>query len=247
MNRYNKKINVKLLSIFLSIAIVMVGIGTPIEVSAAKRPSICTAKEWDVLKRVNKERMKKKLQPLATFKKFQSAADVRVSEVTSYFSHTRPNGSSCFTIFKEKKIPYVMAGENIAAGYRTSADVMKGWMNSPGHKQNILKSEFTHMGVGYTKGGSYGTGWVQLFVGENVNKPTVSGLKLSKKGTIKAKRGTSIEKMNLYLTYKSKSYGTCYVPLLDKMCKGYKKTKKGTQTVKAVYQGRTIKFKVKLS
>ena len=156
MNQYNKKTNVKALSIFLTIAIVMVSIGTPIEVSAASRPSICSTKEWDVLKRVNKERLKKKLQPLATFKKFQSAADVRASEVTSYFSHTRPNGTSCFTIFKEKKIPYGMAGENIAAGHRTSADVMRGWMNSPGHKQNILNSEYTHMGVGYTTGGSYG-------------------------------------------------------------------------------------------
>ncbi len=247
MKQYKKKTKLQVLSIFLTIAIAIVGIGTPIEASAASRPSICSTKEWDVLKRVNKERLKKNLQPLATFKKFQSAADVRASEVTSYFSHTRPNGTSCFTVLNEKKIPYGAAGENIAAGYRTSSEVMKGWMNSPGHKQNILTPQFTHIGIGYAAGGSYGTGWVQLFVGENVSKPTVSGLKLSKKGTIKAKKGTSIEKMNLYLTYKSKSYGTCYVPLLDKMCKGYKKTKKGTQTVKAVYQGRTIKFKVKLS
>lgn len=247
MKQYKTKTKIQALSIFLFVVITWVSISTPIEAAAAARPSICSSKEWDVLKRVNKERMKKKLQPLATFKKIQSAADIRTREVGTFFSHTRPDGTSCFTVLKDNKIFYQTAGENIAAGYRSSADVMKGWMNSPGHRQNILNSVYTHIGMGYKIGGSYGTSWVQLFAGETQGKPTVSGLKLSKKGTIKAKKGTSIEKMNLYLIYKSDAYGTCYVPVLDKMCKGYKRTKKGTQTVRVTYQGQTLKFKVKLT
>lgn len=61
-------------------------------------------------------------------------------------------------------ITYRYAGENIAAGQRTPPETMDGWMNSPGHKANILKPEFTHIGVGYLTGGEYRTYWTQMFV-----------------------------------------------------------------------------------
>ena len=62
-------------------------------------------------------------------------------------------------------ITYRYAGEYIAAGQRTPPETMDGWMNSPGHKANILKPEFTHIGVGYLTGGEYRTYWTQMFVG----------------------------------------------------------------------------------
>jgi uncharacterized protein YkwD len=58
---------------------------------------------------------------------------------------------------------YRMAAENIAAGHRSPADVVKGWMNSPGHRANILNCGFTQIGVGYATGGTHGTYWTQNF------------------------------------------------------------------------------------
>jgi len=79
-------------------------------------------------------------------------------------SHTRPNGTSCFTVLSELGVGYSASGENIAAGQKTPQAVMESWMNSSGHKANILNPDFTHIGVGYAEGGNYGTNWVQLFV-----------------------------------------------------------------------------------
>ena len=60
-------------------------------------------------------------------------------------------------------ITYKSAGENIAKGYKTPDAVVKGWMNSPGHRANILSSSFTHIGVGYVENGNY---WTQMFIGK---------------------------------------------------------------------------------
>lgn len=105
--------------------------------------------EWEVLTLTNKERMKEGLAPLSTFPSLQSATDIKKSELLSLFSHTRPNGSSCFSVFSELSISYLSAGENIAGGYLNDEAVVNGWMNSTGHRANILTDGFTHMGVGY--------------------------------------------------------------------------------------------------
>lgn len=80
----------------------------------------------------------------------------------SYFSHTSPTYGSPFAMMKSFGISYRTAGENIAKGYKTPAAVVDGWMNSSGHRANILNSSFTHIGVGYVADGSY---WTQMFVG----------------------------------------------------------------------------------
>lgn len=124
--------------------------------------------EWEVLTLTNKERMKEGLAPLSTFPSLQSATDIRKSELLSLFSHTRPNGSSCFSVFSELSISYLSAGENIAGGYLNAEAVVNGWMNSTGHRANILTDDFTHMGVGYlneTRTDCFPHQWVQLFVG----------------------------------------------------------------------------------
>ena len=78
------------------------------------------------------------------------------------FSHTRPDGRSCFTALTDLGISYGGAGENIAYGQSSPEEVMTAWMNSSGHRANILNSSFTKLGVGVYKSGNT-IYWVQLF------------------------------------------------------------------------------------
>ncbi len=121
------------------------------------------ALENEVIKLVNAERTKRGLSKLTTNSKMAAASDKRAKEISTKFSHTRPNGKSCFTVFAEYGIKTGYAGENIAYNYSSAAkDVVNMWMNSPGHKDNILNSKFKTIGVGlYVKEGRYY--WVQLF------------------------------------------------------------------------------------
>jgi len=97
----------------------------------------------------------------------QHAAGLRADEIVSLFDHTRPDGQSCFSVFEEYSITYHAVGENIAkatTGYKSPAGVIEMWMNSAGHRENILNPDFTSMGIGY----AIGNGWehfVQLFMG----------------------------------------------------------------------------------
>lgn len=90
------------------------------------------------------------------------AANIRAKELSDSFSHTRPNGSSCFTALSELGISYGTAGENIAAGYSSSQSVMEGWRSSSGHYQNIISSKFKKIGIGVNiiNNQYY---WVQIF------------------------------------------------------------------------------------
>ena len=122
----------------------------------------------EVVRLVNVERAKEGLPALGTFDSLTKAAEIRAPETAKLFSHNRPDGSSCFTALDAtgaSKGAYT-SGENIAAGSSTAADVVEQWMNSPGHRANILNKDFTHIGVGYSKSNSgYGHYWVQMFVG----------------------------------------------------------------------------------
>lgn len=126
-----------------------------------------SAFEQEVIDLVNAERAKAGLQPLAADLELTRVARLKSQDMrdSSYFDHISPNYGSPFDMMDEFGITYRAAGENIAAGQRTPAETMEGWMNSPGHKANILKSEFTHIGVGYTTGGEYRSYWTQMFVG----------------------------------------------------------------------------------
>ncbi|MFT8319148.1 MAG: CAP domain-containing protein [Sporolactobacillus sp.] len=83
----------------------------------------------------------------------------------NYFDHQSPTYGSPFDMMKQYGISYSYAGENIAAGQKTPEEVVDGWMNSPGHRANILNANFTTIGVGYVQGGSYGSYWTQEFIG----------------------------------------------------------------------------------
>ena len=82
-----------------------------------------------------------------------------------YFSHTSPTYGSALDMMKKYGVSYRTAGENIAKGQKTPEAVMKGWMNSSGHRANILNSAYSHIGVGYAKDSKGNTYWVQIFKG----------------------------------------------------------------------------------
>lgn len=116
-----------------------------------------------VVNLVNKERAKAGLNPLTLDKNIEAAALIRAKETEISFSHTRPNGSSFSTVLRENGISFRGAGENIAWGQRSPEEVMNGWMNSSGHRANILNANFTKIGVGYYKSASGRNYWTQLF------------------------------------------------------------------------------------
>lgn len=118
-----------------------------------------------VISIVNQNRKKQGLEALTMDEKLMKAAQDRAKELTKSFSHTRPNGTSCFTIFEKYKITPTASGENIAAGQRSAADVMDSWMNSQGHKENIMNNKFKKIGVGLVivPNDMYSYYWVQMF------------------------------------------------------------------------------------
>ena len=122
--------------------------------------------QLEVLRLVNVERKKAGLKELSYYNVGQVAGDTRANELTKSFSHTRPDGRDCFSVFTDYGIHAYSMGENIALGHTTPQEVVTGWMNSPGHRANILNPDFTHLIVG-VKGDVSGTGavWVQLFLG----------------------------------------------------------------------------------
>lgn len=113
---------------------------------------------------VNEERRKFGLMPLKPSASLMYSAKIRVNELPTKFSHTRPDGSSCFTAVRTS---YRYVGENIAAGQRTPAAVVEAWMNSKGHRENILNSRFKEIGIAYLSvpDNPYKCFWAQLFKG----------------------------------------------------------------------------------
>lgn len=122
--------------------------------------------ESEVLALVNQERAKYSLKPLEMDWELQRVARTKSQDMAQkgYFSHQSPTYGSPFDMMKQFGISFKGAGENIASGQRTPQEVMDSWMKSTGHRANILKPEFTHIGVGYYRGGSYGHMWTQMFI-----------------------------------------------------------------------------------
>jgi hypothetical protein len=120
---------------------------------------------FKVLKIVNEERKAEGLSTLKMDEELLKTANVRAKELTKLFSHERPDGTDCFTAFTRGGI----IGENIAYGYTSAKAVMQGWMNSPGHKANILLGSYNSIGIGcYYYNGTYY--WVQCFSSEKATK-----------------------------------------------------------------------------
>lgn len=120
--------------------------------------------EKEVVNLVNNIRKDYGLSPLKLNSELSAVARLKSSDMREkgYFSHTSPTYGSPFDMMKTFGIKYRTAGENIAMGYRTPQAVVDGWMNSEGHRENILNPSFTEIGVGYIANGNY---WTQMFIG----------------------------------------------------------------------------------
>ncbi|MFI7401202.1 CAP domain-containing protein [Streptomyces sp. NPDC049541] len=119
----------------------------------------------EVVALTNRERAGAGLPPLATDPLLTTAAQAHSADMVAraFYSHTSPEGSQPWDRAAAAGARRRSIGENIACGQRSPAEVVDGWMNSPGHRANILKPDFTHIGIGFAGGGPAGMYWTQLF------------------------------------------------------------------------------------
>ncbi|WP_067836292.1 CAP domain-containing protein [Amphibacillus sediminis] len=131
----------------------------------AEQRSELNAFEQEVVELTNQERAKHGLSALEIDTKLSSVAREKSRDMASsgYFSHNSPNYGSPFDMIKQFGISYRTAGENIAKGQRSPQEVVNAWMNSEGHRANILNANYTHIGVGYVENGNH---WTQMFIGK---------------------------------------------------------------------------------
>jgi uncharacterized YkwD family protein/spore coat assembly protein SafA len=118
--------------------------------------------ESEVIRLVNEIRIQNGIKPLTHDWQLSRVARYKSQDMRDlgYFSHTSPTYGSPFEMMRSFGISYKTAGENIAKGYSTPKAVVDAWMNSPGHRANILNSSYTHIGIGYVASGNY---WTQMF------------------------------------------------------------------------------------
>ncbi|GAB3042673.1 CAP domain-containing protein [Virgibacillus ainsalahensis] len=121
--------------------------------------------EQEVVELTNEERAKQGLSPLQIDTELSEVAREKSRDMagSNYFAHNSPNYGSPFDMMQSFGIDYRTAGENIAKGQRTPAEVVDAWMNSEGHRANILNGDYTHIGVGYVEQGNH---WTQQFIGK---------------------------------------------------------------------------------
>ncbi|MED0752075.1 CAP domain-containing protein [Bacillus amyloliquefaciens] len=133
--------------------------------TSEKTPSSVSAYEKKVVELTNAERQKQGLKPLQIDEKLSKSAHAKSQDMKdkNYFDHQSPTYGSPFDMMKSFGITYKTAGENIAKGQPTPEAVVKAWMNSEGHRKNILNPEFTQIGVGYVESGNI---WTQQFIGK---------------------------------------------------------------------------------
>lgn len=138
----------------------------PKQDTTQQTPSSLHEFEQEVIRLVNVERQKAGLNALKTNLELSNVARIKSNDMKDkgYFSHTSPTYGSPFDMMKSFGIRYSYAGENIAMGQRTPEEVMKGWMNSEGHRNNILNPNFTEIGVGYAVDKNGRTYWTQMFI-----------------------------------------------------------------------------------
>lgn len=202
---------------------------------------------FKVLEIVNKERKAEGLSALKMDEELLKTANIRVKELTQLFSHDRPDGTSCFTAFTRGGA----IGENIAYGYTSPKAVMKGWMNSSGHKANILSGDYNSIGIGcyYYDGAYY---WVQCFSSESATE--VKDAKAAKELLKQQSSDTGIAKVSkvkvtaakrkLTITWKKQSGVDGYQLQVSTSSK-FKSSKRTTYTVKQSAGGKKEITKLK--
>lgn len=122
----------------------------------------------EVVRLVNVERAKLGLAQLSLNAKLSNVATLKSQDMINknYFSHTSPTYGSPFEMMKKFNISYKTAGENIAKGQKTPAQVVNAWMNSQGHRENILNKNYTEIGIGVAKDAKGTLYWTQMFIGK---------------------------------------------------------------------------------
>ncbi len=130
---------------------------------AAKQQAAAVIPADDGLAVVNAARAEAGLGPVVYDATLNTLAYQRAVEIAANWGHNRPDGSICFSILDQNGVDYRTCGENIAAGQETATDVVNSWLNSEGHRVNILNGAFHKMGLAVYNGGEYGTYWVQIF------------------------------------------------------------------------------------
>ena len=139
------------------------------EVKPDNKPSTdFSSYQRQVLDLVNAERSKRGIAPLTLDSNLSSVATKKSQDMINknYFDHTSPTYGSPFNMMNQFGISYRSAGENIAKGQRTPQDVVTAWMNSEGHRKNILNSSYTNLGVGVAKDSNGTIYWTQMFIGK---------------------------------------------------------------------------------
>lgn len=132
---------------------------------AAPASSEVSAYEKKVLDLTNQERAKAGVPALKLDTELSKVAREKSRDMQSkgYFDHNSPTYGSPFDMMKQFGISYTTAGENIAMGQQSPEEVVQAWMNSEGHRKNIMNANFTHLGVGHVADGNY---WTQMFIGK---------------------------------------------------------------------------------
>lgn len=204
------------------------------------------------LMETNRQRIANGLLPVATTPALEKAAEVRAKEIVTKISHTRPGDLGYFNTAIDEQLPgvgynYYLA-ENIAAV--TSSVGPKGavsaWMNSSGHRANLLNKHMTHIGIGFyfNTGSGYANNWIQIFLG-NV---AAQNLRLSQK-SIEVIKGVPISDMDIDLVFESTIAGQVVesrIPLIDEMCEGYDSSQAGLQYVKVKYGNQSVVLEVEV-
>ncbi|WP_040984626.1 CAP domain-containing protein [Oceanobacillus jeddahense] len=121
--------------------------------------------EQEVVDLTNQEREKEGLAPLELDTELSGVAREKSKDMqeNNYFDHNSPNHGSPFDMMQSFGIDYNTAGENIAQGQQSPEEVVDAWMNSQGHRENIMNGDFTHIGIGHVEDGNY---WTQMFIGK---------------------------------------------------------------------------------
>ncbi|MCU5460375.1 MULTISPECIES: CAP domain-containing protein [Bacillus cereus group] len=135
----------------------------PAEQKPAEEAKSLSEFEQRVVELTNAERAKQGLPALKIDTELSKVARIKSEDMqkNNYFDHNSPTYGSPFDMMKKFGISYTSAGENIAQGQRSPEEVVQAWMNSAGHRANILNNGFTHIGVGYVESGNY---WTQQFI-----------------------------------------------------------------------------------
>lgn len=205
--------------------------------------------EWQVLYILNAKRMEEGLEAVSTFDDIQDAADERGDELEELFSHTRPDGGSCFDTLDEYGIRWDTAGENIAAGYSGPEQVMAGWMQSQPHRENMLTQSFSHVGIAHNSpdDADYDDYWLQLFIGSCLPK-TLAVEQIAPAPAFSV--GTTMREIADTMCFAitgTCEHGEFRMPLDAEMCSGFDPSHVGTQTLTVHHNGISCNFELTLN